>query len=617
MSPPDRWPPIGRHRLLGDGTTTALLQPDGTVDWWCAPEMDSPPLLWSLLDPAGTASRYLDAHLRTEPGEAVGPSLTSGLRIRSVAVEALDGLVTRDGVPVLVRLLRAVDADLDVVHQLELGGFDQPTARWEGRVAHLATTTVLVSGGEPGDRGRADGGDGPVDGRAIRLRAGPGQWAALTITAAAAAPAGAGIWPGTDAVELDPDALADELKEARRRGDASIPWARLPRRHRDHCADAIKVVEACTLAATGGLVASPTTSLPEARGGDRQWDYRYSWLRDSSLALAVTALLGATDTAGRYVRFLRRLGADGILDAPLHTVRGGPVPEERTVDGVAGWEGTGPVRVGNAASEQVQFDALGFVLDGLSLHLSTGARLDSDLWDIVVGLTDRCTEDVGQATSGIWELRQPADLVAADIGRWVTLDRAVRIARRRRPWVSTRRWRRGRRAARDRILGALTDDGLLPQAYGGTTPDGSGLLLVVLGLLRRRDPRARRLIDRTVADLGVSGFLHRYPPPIDDGLEGREGAFVPVSWWLVSALALTGRLDEATDAADRLCRSLPPLMSEEWDPDRGEALGNTPLLWSHMEAARALYLLDEGRRRQRWGRAGVAVWRAARRVRTS
>ena len=490
----------------------------------------------------------------------------------------------------LVRLVRALDGDLDVVHELHLGGFDQRRARWDGREARVAATRIIVSGGEWLDAG-------PDGGRSIRLTAAAGTWAGVTIAAIAAAAAADG------GLEADAEALAAELEEARRRCRASLPWRRLPRRHRERCADAIKVLEACTDASTGAPVASPTTSLPEACGGDRQFDYRYTWLRDSSLALSVAALLGATDAAGRYVRFLRDLGPDAILGAPVRTVRGEEVPDERTIDDddVAGWEASRPVRVGNATGGQVQYDALGFVLEGLSVHLRTGGRLDARLWAIVGRLADRCCDDPEEETSGIWELRRPDRLVAADIGRWTTLDRAIRIARRRRPWVSTRRWRQHRRIVRDRILGALTDDGLLPQTYGSTTPDGSGLLLVVLGLLDRRDPRARRLVDRTAADLGVSCFLHRYPPSFDDGFGGREGAFVPVSWWQVAALARTGRLAEAEDVADGLCRALPPLMPEQWDPERAEALGNTPLLWSHMEAGRALYLLDVARRRKRWG----------------
>ncbi|HEV7721081.1 MAG TPA: glycoside hydrolase family 15 protein [Iamia sp.] len=581
MNDPARWPTIADHRLLGDGRSMALVQPNGTVDWWSAPEPDSPPLLWSLLDLDGASASFVGAHVLDVPGVVAGPTLMTLLRVGTARVELWDGLVAGDDGPALVRLVRCLDADLDIVHHLDLGGFDQPTATWDGRIATLDSCTLVVTGGH-------DEGDGDT-----RLRARRATWAALTI--AVGGP-----------VEATADALWSRLEAARDEAEEPVATARLPAAHQDRGADAIRVLRACTYAATGAPVAAPTTSLPEAVGGDRNFDYRYTWLRDSSLALSVAHLLGAGGVAGPYVEFLRHLGPDGILATPVRTVRAEEVPDEREVDGVAGWEGSRPVRVGNDARRQTQYDALGFVLDGLHVHLRSGARLDRQLWAIVRRLADRCLDDIGEPTSGIWERRTPADLVAADMGRWVTLDRAVRIARRRRPWHPTRRWRRGRDASRRRILAALQPGGRLPQSYSSDEPDASSLLLVVLGLLPPRSPVATRLIDAVRRDLGAGPFVHRYPPSDGDGFHGREGAFIPVSWWLVSALALAGRVDEAGEVADGLCAQIPDLMPEQWDPARSEALGNTPLLWSHMEAARALHLLDAAHRGRfrawRWGR---------------
>ncbi len=581
MSGPRRWPTIADHRLLGDGRSVALVQPDGTVDWWCAPEPDDPPLLWGLLDPDGPTAGFDGAQVVDVPGAVAGPTLMTVIRVDDERVELWDGLLATEHGSALVRLVRGLDADLDVVHRSPLGGFDQPCAGWDGNTATLGSTTVVLRGGTPG----------PEPG-VIRLRAPQGEWAALTLALG-------------EPVEPDPDALWERLSAARDEADRAAAGSRLPVGHRDRCVDALHVLRACTYTPTGAVLAAPTTSLPEAVGADRQFDYRYTWLRDSSLALAVAHHLGAVDIARPYVRFLRDLGPDGILSTPVRTVRDEDVPDEREIPGVAGWQGSLPVRVGNDARGQVQYDALGFVLEGLWVHHRSGGRIDRRLWSIVEALADRCLESWGEPTSGIWERRDPADLVAADLGRWITLDRAVRIARRRRPWRlgAIRRWRRGRDRAQQRVLGALRPDGRLPQAYDDDVPDASCLLLVVLGLLPPRSDEAGRLVDAVRRDLGAGPFVHRYPTSVDDGFAGREGAFVPVSWWLVSALALTGRLDDARDVADGLCGQLPRLMPEEWDPARSEALGNTPLLWTHMEAARALDLLDRAGSRRfplRW-----------------
>ena len=231
-------------------------------------------------------------------------------------------------------------------------------------------------------------------------------------------------------------------------------------------------------------------------------------------------------------------------------------------------------------------------------------RLSAEGLQIVRTLADRACERVDERSNGIWELRTPASLVSADIGRWLALDRALRITRMTRPWARGRRkWRRARNDARTRVLAAIAPDGSLPHAYGADSVDASALLLVVFGLLKPGDPRAARLVDATIHVLGCGPLLYRYPPDGSDGFAGGEAPFVPASWWAVTALARLGR-KEAQARADELCGMLPALLPEEFDPVRNEALGNTPLVWSHAECARALFELD----RQRRLRAKAARW---------
>lgn len=588
-------PPIAAHRLLGDGSATALLRPGGEVDWWCAPAMDDPPVLWSLLDPAGAAARWLGVRLSAAAGRAAGPVLDTMLHAEAGRIETRDALhCADDRGSTLVRLIRGVDADLDVEHELALGGFDLPWATWRGQ-------TAVVGGREV----RVLGGTSTVDGRWLRSRvAAPrGEWAALVVT-------------------FDPLRSADvagllaDLDEAQAEDDRLLEGATLPSHSPERAADALRVLRLCTFAETGAVVASPTTSLPEAPGHDRQFDYRFSWLRDAALAVSVAALLGRRDMAEDYLRFVVAQTHEHRLPSrPMTDVRGQDVPAESEVSGVAGWAGSLPVRVGNDARDQVQYDALGLLIEAVSVHLQAGGRLTHDVWELVRTTADELSRDgLPRMTSGIWELREPKDLVSADIGIWLALDRAVWIARGWRPTARRGRWKRARSAARDRVIGALREDGGLPQAYGdqGSCADASALMAVVFRLFDRRDPRASGLVDATLAALDCAPFLYRYEPGGDDGFAGSEGAFLPASWWVVSALASCGRLAEAEARAQALDRALPALLPEEMDPESRQGLGNVPLVWSHMEVARAMYLLDSARLRQRTGPLGLAAWRLGR-----
>jgi hypothetical protein len=571
---PYRPPPIGAHRVLSDGRSTALLTPLAEVDWWCWPRMHSPPLAWSLLDREGGKAWFVGAQLvDAAPGPA-GPTTRTTLRIEGVTVEVWDGMLACGDGSDLVRLVRAIDVPLHVVHAVRLGGFDVPPLEWEEGQAHTVDGRSLLVRGGATTFGR--------DGTALTtLHAAANEWAHVSMQA-----------HGED---HDPGEIVAAFERAERVHQAALAQCHLPSTHAERAQHALAVIEACTDRMTGAALASPTTSLPEVAGGDRQFDYRYAWLRDGAAAVAVASLLGRSEAIDRTIRFLERLGPAGILRAPVCDIDGEPVPDERTVPCVDGWARSRPVRVGNDAAHQLQYDALGFALDALLVLARDRRRTTASQWDLVRTLADRCTESPDEPSNGIWEIRRAAPLVSADIGRWLALDRALRIARMARPWSARRRWRQARARARERVLSAIGPDGTLPHAYGEDGVDSSALLLVVFGLLPASDPRAGALVDGTLRALGSGPLLYRYPPDGRDGFSPGEAPFVPASWWAVTALARLGRAD-AQERADAMCGMLPALLPEQFDPVRAEALGNTPLVWSHAECARALFELDRQRR---------------------
>ena len=603
-------PAISAHRLLSDGRSTALVRPDGHIDWWCAPAMDSEPVLWSLLDANGSAARWLGVEAASWSDDPAPTVAESVLRHRGQQFSCRDALVRSEPGVALVRLVRSAEGPLELEHELSIGGFVGKPAHWttEAGGASRARVTdgvdVVVHGGQS-----------CADGTVLRttVRAATGQWAALVIAV-------------NTELEADSGRLANCLDDLETGVVQRQARVHLPRHHPERATDALAVLEACTFAPTGAIIAAPTTSLPEAPGHDRQFDYRYSWIRDASLAVSVAALLGRRESAQQYLHFLCRVANAGVPlkgpvgpgpvpMRPVTDIRGEAVPEEREIAGIAGWAGSQPVRLGNAAAEQVQLDALGMMVEGISVYLQTGGSLNAETWQLVQSAADQAATPGDTLTNGIWEFRDAQPVVSDDIGRWLALDRAIWIARGWRPTARRANWKLARQRVRERILSAISPDGFLPQTYGGTVADASGLMVVIFGLLGPSNPLADRLVTSTLAHLGSGPFLYRYPPGGDDGFHGREGVFIPVCWWAVAALAAVGRVDEARCRADKLCAQLPRAMSEEVDPMSGESLGNTPLVWSHAEAARAMYLLDAATLKDRFGGGVLWAWRIARYIR--
>ena len=589
-------PALASHRLLGEGAGAALMSPDGEVDWWCPDRFEADPVLWSLLDRAGGRSRWCGAEIASWDACPAGPTARTTIRVGGRRVELWDGLVALEHGSALVRLVRCVEGSLTLRHELSAGG-------WRGAVASRPLTAVRLT-----QAGLTVVGDSNVQfgSTEICVDVVPGTWRGFALCTA------------PNELTGSADELANLLDEAEQRSEQAMSRIRLPRDHPSRATDALRVLRALTDHRTGAPVAAPTTSLPEAPGGDRQFDYRYSWLRDSALALSTAVMLGHLRAGERFLEFLVDLvDRVGRHLEPLTTADGDHVPDERTVDGVAGWAESRPVRVGNAARGQRQIDSLAAVIDAIWAYSNHGGRVDRRCWGVVDRLATLLAETPWQPTSGIWEIREPRLLVSEELARWHGLDRALRLRRRYRPWLRRQAWRQQRRLARERVEGAVDEaTGRLPQTFepGDETPDAATLNVALAGFWRRHDRRLRRLVLATIDALEEGSFLRRYPPT-DDGFDGTEVAFLPASWWAVSALAMIGELDAARERADVMCAALPPLQPEEWDPTSSEALGNTPLLWSHAESARSLFVLQREQLRRRVGTVGVAAWSASRALR--
>lgn len=499
------------HRLLGQGRGAALIDPRGTIDWWCPERFDAEPLLWALLDRDGAASTWIGAELATWDERPAGPTAHTTVRIGGCRMELWDGLVDLGDGSALIRLIRGPNDGHGVENVVGIGGFGGSVVP-SGSVRAIAVGAAGVF----------------TDGDVVRCRleTSSSEWRGFALVM------------GASTVDDGTDWAVEALRRAERDDARSMRDVRLPHYHPQRATDALHVLHAMTDAGSGAPVAAVTTSLPEAIGATRNYDYRYSWLRDAAYAVATASLLGHLDASRRYLGFLGELrDRYGEHVMPLTTSDGEPVPAEREVPDVEGWAGSQPVRTGNAAAGQRQLDAVATALEAIWVHLSNGGAGGREVWLLVDWLAELLVRAPMEPTSGIWELREPQLLVTEELARWVGLDHAIRAQRLLRPWSRRPSWHTMRAVARRRVEGAFDDTtGLIPQSFdGATTPDAALLLAATNGFFRQGDPRLARLVRGLIAALDEGPFLRRYPP-LSDGLDGREGSFLPASWWAVSAL---------------------------------------------------------------------------------
>jgi GH15 family glucan-1,4-alpha-glucosidase len=359
-------------------------------------------------------------------------------------------------------------------------------------------------------------------------------------------------------------------------------------------------IKGLTYMPTGATVAALTTSLPETPGGERNWDYRYTWVRDTTFTLQALHYLNLDWEADEFMQFVADLepNADGALQI-MYGIDGRRDLTESTRDDLSGYAGARPVRIGNGAFDQRQNDVYGAVLDSILLHTRRSQRLPRRLWPIVQAQAECATRVWREPDQGIWEARgKPQHYVSSKLMCWVALDRAAKLAGIRGMPELESEWRKTAEEIRTDILAHGVRDDVLRQHYDTDALDASTLLAAVFGFLPADDPRLRASVLAIADELTEHGFVLRYrTDETDDGLSGKEGTFLICSFWLVSALAIVGEQDRARDLMERLLRVGTPLglFAEEFDVETGHALGNFPQAFSHLaliEAAGRIILAE-------------------------
>lgn len=599
--------PIGDHALLSDRHTTALVDRAGTVTWLCLPRFDSPSVFAALLDdaagswtvrPAGdprraaVSRRYLPGTMALETTFETGTGtlvLTDALALR--CGRDLHRLGA-DAPHLLVRTAACTGGAVDVEVRLR--------ARPEYGLAAPRPTPV------PGGL-RVAGGAGrltlsapvPFDLRGetatatARLRAGETLRLGLHWTRPGAP---SRIWT---AAQLDAW-LAETL--AAWRG-----WSRLHQGYQGTYQEAVqhsgRVLQALSHQPTGAIVAAATTSLPEEIGGERNWDYRYSWVRDASLTLNALWVAACPDEAADFFSFLADSAADcgppGTLQI-MFGVGGEQDLAERELPWLRGWRDSRPVRIGNGAWRQTQLDVYGELLDAALLLADRLAGPDPKVCAFLVSLADAVARHWRRPDHGIWEIRgAPRHYLHSKVMCWAALDRAISLAGFLRAAGRLPYWRRTREEIRRAVLEAGWNDRVraFTQAFGSAEVDASALMLPIVGFLPADDPRVRATVARITADLvDERGLVHRYRA--DDGLAGTEGAFLLCTYWLAQALALGGRTARACEVFETATGFANDvgLLAEEVHPGTGELLGNFPQAFSHIGLINAAWAIDQATR---------------------
>ncbi|HEU4707015.1 MAG TPA: glycoside hydrolase family 15 protein [Solirubrobacterales bacterium] len=618
----DQFPPIGSYGFLSDCHTAALVSYNGSVEWLCCPRFDSPSAFAALLDreaghmwlrPRGTvvpiSRRYVPGTLViettwvTDTGWVV---VKDALTIADWAAGECED-PHRRGRPEtehesdssLLRTMTCIDGEVEMgMECLPRFAYGAEAARWSGGElgeanATAADGTELLLTSDM-DLELADG----VARSRVRLREDETAFCALTWSDGGLG----GPRSAPEALERM-DSTEEFWREWLRDGDfPDHPW-------RIHLQRSALVLKGLTYTPTGAIVAAPTTSLPETPGGERNWDYRFSWIRDSTFSLWALHTLGFDHEARDFMRFI----VDVCRDHPDLQIMYGIGHEreltEQTLDHLSGYGGARPVRIGNGAYDQRQNDVWGSLLDSIYVHekalRGTGTPADRELVRYQV---EAAIEAWPHPDQGIWESRgEPQHYVSSKLMIWVAVERGARLARWATDTVPSDAWKAQADAWQEKadeikaeILERGVRDGIFRQHYDTDALDASLLLVPLLRFLPPDDPRVRDTVDAIAEDLTEHGLVLRYRvDETDDGLRGKEGTFLICSFWLVSALSEIGEPRRARELCERLLGAAGwlDLYAEELEAESGRHLGNFPQAFTHLALINAVshVIADEQR----------------------
>ncbi|MFE7510775.1 glycoside hydrolase family 15 protein [Streptomyces sp. NPDC057540] len=586
---------IDDYALIGDLQTAALVGRDGSVDWLCLPRFDSAACFAAVLGdednghwtiaPKGattcTTRRYAEDSLVLE----------TYWETRTGTVKVIDFMPQRDRAPDLMRIVEGISGTVEMASVLRLrfdyGSIVPWVRRADGHRVAIAGPDSVWLRSEP---------DVKTWGQQFSTQSAftvtPGEKVAFVLT-----------WHPSH--EPRPDLVdpfeALEVCLADWRAWAGRCTYRGP--YRETVLRSLITLKALTYAPTGGIMAAPTTSLPEELGGVRNWDYRACWLRDSSLTLGALLAAGYDEEAAAWRDWLLRSVAGDPADLQIMY---GPAGERRlpetSLPWLRGYAGSAPVRTGNAAVDQFQLDVYGEVMDSLHRAREAGIPSERHAWNLQLSLLGFLESTWREPDEGLWEVRGPRrHFTHSKVMAWVAADRAVRTLESD-PSLpgDAARWRTMRDEIHAQVCARAYDPvrNTFTQAYGSTELDAATLLIPQVGFLPPDDPRVVGTVDAVRDELMHGGFLRRYSPDSTglDGLPGQEGTFLVCSFWLADALRLTGRADEARELFERLVALTNDvgLLAEEYDPVAGRQLGNFPQAFSHIGLVGTAIALDAG-----------------------
>ncbi|QWF20405.1 glycoside hydrolase family 15 protein [Nocardioides sp. LMS-CY] len=587
--------PIEDYALVGDRRSGALVGRNGSVDWLCLPRFDSPACFAGLLggddhghwqlcpvDEYDVRRRYV--------GEST--VLETTFTTATGEITLTDAMPRGDGRADLVRTVVGVRGTVRVRHEWTVRFDYGAVVPWVRRAEVAGERVITATGGPdrlvlrgprlPGavDRHHADEFDVLAGDHLVFTTTWLPSWAPLTVT----------------------DPPEDHVTESIREGQRWAHRCRADLPRLDAVLRSLLTLRLLTDEQTGGIVAAATTSLPEDPGGERNWDYRYCWLRDAALTIGALVRAGHTDEARLWRAWLLRAVAGDPDDLQImYAVDGARRLPEFTLPHLPGYAGSTPVRIGNGAAVQRQLDVLGEVMIGLEQIRRATGRADADAWALQRTLVEHLATTWQRKDHGLWEIRGPQQYFTHSQAMvWAAFDRAVRAVEEFDLDGPVDQWRRLRDTVHARVLehGYDAERGTFVQYYGGAEVDAALLVLPTIGFIDGDDPRMLGTIEAVERDLLRDGLVLRYRTSTGvDGLAGDEHPFLACSFWLVSAYARAGRIDDAAALFDRLCDLTNDvgLLSEEYDPAGRRMIGNFPQAFSHLALVHAAADLAEAR----------------------